>query len=49
MEIIMIQEKVTPGTIRYGDGDNHNIYLKKEEVAKLGNPDALKVTIEPNK
>ena len=46
MEISMAREKETKGAIRFGDGDGHNIYMKKDEVAKLGNPENLVVTVE---
>ena len=49
MEIVMTKDKETPGAIRYSDGDNHNIYLRKAEAANLGNPESVKVTVEPNK
>lgn len=46
MKIKMIKDKETKGAIRYSDGDGHNIYLKKDEAAKLGTPDSVEVTIE---
>ena len=47
MELTLVKDKVTKnGVVRYGDADNHNIYLKPEEVDKLGNPEAIKVTIK---
>jgi len=49
MEITMTQEKSTKNSVRFGDGvqpHGKNIYLTKEEVTELGNPDAIKVTIE---
>jgi len=49
MNFIMSQDKVTKGAIRYADGEGHNIYLRKEEAAKLGNPLSVKVTLEPEK
>jgi hypothetical protein len=36
------------GKRRYGDEDRHNIYFTGEEVAKLGSPDRVKVTVEPD-
>lgn len=45
----MVREKSTKNTVRYGDGNGHNIYLSNEEVAELGNPKAIKNTIEPVK
>ena len=46
MEIVMVKDKTTPGAVRYNDGENHNIYLRKEEAAAMGNPESVKVTIE---
>lgn len=46
MELILSKDKETKNAIRYGDSDNHNIYLRKEEAAELGNPEAITVTIE---
>lgn len=47
MEVALDKDKVTKGAIRYADGNGHNIYLRKEEAAKLGNPEHVKVTITP--
>lgn len=49
MEIVMSKDKETPGAVRYSDGENHNIYLRKSEAAEMGNPESVKVTIEPEK
>ena len=38
MQFILGLDKETKGSIRYGDGRGHNIYLTKEEAAGLGNP-----------
>ena len=49
MEIILVKEKETPGTWRYKeDKEDHplTIYLTKEQVKELGNPESIKVTIE---
>ena len=46
MEFTMTQDKVTKGAIRYADGGGHNLYLRKEEAATIGNPESIKVTIE---
>lgn len=47
MELKLVKDKVTKnGVVRFGDADNHNIYLKPPEVAELGDPQAIKVTIE---
>jgi hypothetical protein len=45
MELTLIKNKETPGSIRYGDEDGHNIYLKKTEANTLGNPENIKVSI----
>jgi len=47
MELVLSQDKVTKGAIRFSDGDNHNLYLRKEEAAKLGNPQHILVTVQP--
>jgi len=49
MEIVMRQDKVTKGAIRFADEAGHNLYFRKEEVAQMGNPQAIKVTVEPEK
>lgn len=47
MELTLVKDKVTKnGVVRYGDADNHNIYLKPGEVQELGNPTIIKNTIE---
>jgi hypothetical protein len=47
MELTLVKDKVTKnGVVRYGDADNHNIYLKPDEVHQLDNPSAIAVTIE---
>ena len=49
MEIVLTKDKETPGTWRYKeDKEDHpmTIYLTKEQVKELGNPDSIKVTIE---
>lgn len=49
MKFTLIKDKVTKnGVVRYGDADNHNIYLKPDEVGKLDNAQAITVTIEKN-
>ena len=48
MEIILVKEKETPGTWRYKEKTDDRpmrIYLTKEQVKELGNPDSIKVTI----
>ena len=44
--MVMTRDKATKNTIRYGDGNGHNIYLSNAEVAELGDPEALTVTVE---
>ena len=47
MELILTQDKVTKNkVVRFADSKNHNLYLQPEEVEALGNPEAIKVTIE---
>lgn len=46
MEIVMTQDKVTKGAVRYADQENHNLYLRKEEAEKLGNPAHILVTVQ---
>ncbi len=48
MEIILIKEKETPGTWRFKEDTSDRpmtIYLSKEQVKELGNPQSIKVTI----
>lgn len=46
MEFTLTKDKVTKnGVVRFNDGNGHNIYLQPEEVDKLKNPEAIKVTI----
>jgi hypothetical protein len=48
MEITLIKEKETPGTWRYKENkEDHpmTIYLTKEQVKELGNPQTIKMTI----
>ena len=53
MVIILNRGKETPGTVRFEseksatDSHSKNLYLLKSEVAALGNPAKIKVTIEP--
>ena len=44
IEIKMSQDKVTKGAIRYGDGNGHTIYLRKEELPDPA-PKAMDVTL----
>ena len=49
MEIILVKEKETPGTWRFKeDKEDHplTIYITKEQVKELGDPESIKVTIE---
>jgi hypothetical protein len=48
MEIVLVKDKETPGTWRFKeDKEDHpiTIYLTKEQVKELGNPESIKVTI----
>ena len=49
MQLTLTKDKVTPGTVRFKeDSEDHpiTIYLTKDRVAELGNPETLTVTIE---
>lgn len=46
MEIVMGRDKETKGAVRYSDQENHNLYLRKEEAAKLGNPKHILIKVE---
>jgi hypothetical protein len=49
MEFILKKEKETLGTWRYKEDKEDRpmtIYLSKEQVKELGNPETIKVTIE---
>ena len=48
MEIVLAKEKETPGTWRFKENKEDHpliIYLTKEQVKELGNPESIKVTI----
>jgi len=48
MEIILNKEKETPGTWRFKENKEDRpitIYLTKEQVKELGNPQSIKMTI----
>lgn len=48
MEIILGKEKETPGTWRFKENKEEHpltIYLTKEQVAELGNPQSIKINI----
>jgi len=51
MEVILKKDKTTPGTVRYketGDADRPLvIYLPKDRVKELNDPESIKMTIEP--
>ena len=47
LTLTLIKDKVTKnGVVRYGDTDNHNLYLKPDEVQSLGQPDTITITVE---
>ena len=49
MEFILNKDKVTPGTVRFKeDKTDHpaTFYLTKVQVAELGDPESIKITIE---
>ena len=45
MELTLKLDKTTKGAKRFSDEAGHNLYLRKEETAKLGEPDTLKVSV----
>ncbi len=48
MEIVLVREKETPGTWRYKEKIEDRpmtIYLTKEQVKDLGDPESIRVTI----
>jgi hypothetical protein len=48
MEFILIKEKETPGTWRFKENKEDRpmtIYLSKEQVKELGNPESIKLKI----
>jgi len=48
MEIVLVREKETPGTWRYKEKKEDRpmtIYLTKEQVKDLGDPESIRVTI----
>lgn len=48
MELVLIKNKVTKnGKVRFGDDNNHELYLAPEEVTQLTNPQAILVKVEP--
>lgn len=47
MELVLTKDKDCKNSVRFADGDGHNIYLKKAEVKDLGNPDTITVAVKP--
>ncbi len=50
MEIVLVKDKETPGTWRYKEKKDDRpmtIYLTKEQVKELGDPESIRVTITP--
>ena len=48
MEIVLVKEKETPGTWRFKENKEAHpmtIYLTKEQIKELGNPETIKITI----
>ena len=50
MKLVLTKDKVTPGTIRYRETDNENhpvaIYLTKDRVKELGDPESISIDIQ---
>jgi len=49
LNIVLHKDKTTPGTIRFKETKNDHplaIYLTKAQVAELGDPESINVTIE---
>ena len=50
MKLILTKDKVTPGTVRFAKelegGRPFTIYLPKDMVEELDNPESVSVTIE---
>ncbi len=50
LTLTLHKDKTTPGTVRFKESsEDHPIalYLTKERVKELGDPESIKVTIEP--
>jgi len=50
--LVMEKDKVTKGAVRFSDKKqpySHTLYLRKEEVAELGDPDKISVEIKAAK
>jgi hypothetical protein len=52
VEVVLSDSKPMKGVVKFTTDDRPvaitNIYLSRESLQKLGNPDAVKVTIEPH-
>ncbi len=49
MKVTLTKDKVTPGTVRFKeDSEDHpiTIYLTKDRVTELGNPESITVAID---
>ena len=46
MNYKLTKEKETKNKVVYGDGEQMHIYLPKEDIAKLGNPDSIIIEIK---
>lgn len=49
MKIVLTKDKTTPGTVRFKENsDDHPIalYLTKERVTELGNPEVIAIDIQ---
>jgi hypothetical protein len=51
LDLILTKDtsKDLKNSVRWGDENGHNIYLKKPEAAALGNPDKIKIVITAEK
>lgn len=50
MQLILVNDKETKGSIRWNDNKGHNLYFTKEEIAQaFGNniPKTIVITVEP--
>ena len=45
VELTLKLDKTTKGAKRFSDDAGHNLYLRKEEVTTLKDPDTLKVSV----
>lgn len=46
MQFVLTNDKETKGSVRFGDGKGHNIYLTKEESVELGTPLPKTIVVE---